>query len=198
MGSEASECAHDDAEGDRGGTGGDRSGADMFAGLAVTGVEPVGVEVYTGCDIEVRDAHRFASSDASEGVMGSEASECAHGDAEGDRGNTGGDRGGADLFAGLAVTRVEPVGAEVCTGCDIEVRDARRRAAGVIQRRWRGGRPRSMGLTSIERGWVGARARQLGALSAHVTFLQYFFRRSRELRPGSCWRRGGMAGVMSL
>ena len=83
MGSEASECAHDDAEGDRGGTGGDRSGADLFAGLAVTGVEPVGVEVYTGCDIEVRDAHRFASSDASEGVMGSEASECAHGDAEG-------------------------------------------------------------------------------------------------------------------
>ena len=128
--------------------------------------------------------------------MGSEASECAHGDAEGGRCGTGGDRGGADLCAGLAVTRVEPVGVEVCTGCDIEVRDARRRAAEVIQQRWRGGRPQSMGLTSIERGWVGARARQLGALSAHVTFLQYLFRRSRELRPG-CWRRGGMAGVMT-
>ena len=53
-----------------------------------------------------------------------------------------------------------------------------------------------MGLTSIERGWVGVRARQLGALSAHVTFLQYLFRSSRELRPG-CWRRGGMTGVMA-
>ena len=139
-------------------------------------------------------AEGFASSDASEGVIGSEASECAQGDAEGDRGGTGGDRSGADLFAGLATTGVEPVGVEVCTGCDIEAQDARRHAAQVIQQRWRGGRPRTMGLTSIERGWVGVRARQLGALSAHVTFLQYLFRRSRELQPG-CWRRGGMTGV---
>jgi hypothetical protein len=80
--------------------------------------------------------------------------------------------------------------------CDLGERDARFRAAEVIQRRWRRGRPQLMGPTSIERGWVGARARQLGALSAHVTFLQNIFRRSRELRPG-CWRRGGMTGVMA-
>ncbi|KOO53806.1 hypothetical protein Ctob_014850, partial [Chrysochromulina tobinii] len=61
-----------------------------------------------------------------------------------------------------------PVGVEVCTGCDIEAQDARRHAAQVIQQRWRGGRPRTMGLTSIERGWVGVRARQLGALSCSM------------------------------
>ena len=101
-------------------------------------------------------------------------------------------------LAGAAVTVVEPVveSVEVCTMCDLGERDARFRAAEVIQRRWRRGRPQLMGPTSIERGWVGARARQLGALSAHVTFLQNIFRRSRELRPG-CWRRGGMAGVMT-
>ena len=41
-------------------------------------------------------AEGFASSDASEGVKGLEASECAHDDAEGDRGSTGGDRSAAD------------------------------------------------------------------------------------------------------
>jgi hypothetical protein len=63
------------------------------------------------------------------------------------------------------VTVVEPVveSVEVCTMCDLGERDARFRAAEVIQRRWRRGRPQLMGPTSIERGWVGARARQLGA-----------------------------------
>ena len=66
-------------------------------------------------------------------------------------------------------------------------------AVRVIQRRWRRLR---CGWTGVERGWCGARARRLGSIVAHVTFLQYIFRKARELRPG-CWRRGGMRGLMA-
>ena len=71
--------------------------------------------------------------------------------------------------------------------------DAHAAAAKALQQAWR---RRRYGRTSIERGWKGVRARRLGSLTAHVTFLQYVFRRSRELRPG-CWRRGGMRGLMA-
>jgi hypothetical protein len=69
-------------------------------------------------------------------------------------------------------------------------------AATVVQRRWRSMRFGRSGVTGIERGWCGARARRLGSIVAHVSFLQYVFRRARELRPG-CWRRGGMRGLMA-
>ena len=71
-----------------------------------------------------------------------------------------------------------------------------RAAARVIQRCWRRGATSAL-ETSIERGWVGARARRLGSLDAHVSFLQWVFRRSRQLRRG-CWLRGGMRGVMTV
>ena len=73
---------------------------------------------------------------------------------------------------------------------------ARVAAARRVQASWRGRTAPDREPTSIERGWVGARARRLGSLVAHVAFLQYVFRRSRELRPG-CWRRGGMRGLMA-
>ena len=44
-------------------------------------------------------------------------------------------------------------------------------------------------------GWRRVKRRKgFGSLTAHALFLQHFFRRSREIRPG-CWQRGGMRGV---
>lgn len=41
------------------------------------------------------------------------------------------------------------------------------------------------------------RRRALGPLEAHVRFLQFVFRRTREKRPG-CWRKGGLRGLFPL
>ena len=71
-----------------------------------------------------------------------------------------------------------------------------RGAALLLQRAWRQGARGTVASTSIERGWRGPRARRLGSLDAHVRFLQYVFRRTRQLRPG-CWRRGGLRGLMA-
>ena len=110
-------------------------------------------------------------------------------DGDGTRGAVGnigseGDGSGATDVARLSFD-------SCCDTCDAPDEE---RAALRLQRFWRSMRPRTGG-TRIEREWSGARARRLGALPAHVRFLQYVFRRSRELRPG-CWRRGGMRGLM--
>ena len=86
---------------------------------------------------------------------------------------------------------VEGLGMGCCGVCDTP----EERAATRLQQQWRAMRPHG-GRTLIEQEWNGARARRLGDLVAHVRYLQYVFRRSRELRPG-CWRKGGMRGLMS-
>ena len=93
-----------------------------------------------------------------------------------------------------AASRAEGA-SEECRPCGrVEASEAEVRAARRLQSVWRRVRPPQP--TSIERGWVGAHARRLGSLEAHVRFLQYVFRRARDLRPG-CWRRGGMRGLMA-
>jgi len=106
------------------------------------------------------------------------------------------DDGGAESAAENAPI----LGFGICGVCDApeeqqSLGKPEEQAAVLLQRQWRAMRPHD-GRTRIEREWSGARARRLGPLVAHVRFLQYVFRRSRELRPG-CWRRGGMRGLMS-
>ena len=51
--------------------------------------------------------------------------------------------------------------------------------------------------TSIERHWVGARARALGPIESHVRFMQWVFRCTRSVRPGS-WRAGRLRFALKL
>ena len=65
-----------------------------------------------------------------------------------------------------------------------ELTRAKAEAATALQRYWRWARRR---LTLIETNWTGPWARLHGKIEGHVRYLQWLFRKAREVSP-SCWR----------
>ena len=53
----------------------------------------------------------------------------------------------------------------------------------------------SVGDAAMAKGQSRRRRVRAGDMAAHARFLQYYFRRSRAMRPG-CWRQGGLRGLV--
>ena len=97
------------------------------------------------------------------------------------------DDSSAETEGGCRETRAQPVGLA-------------RRSDGMLLSSQSDGRREAFADTLLSgaagRTWPRRQRRKLhGSMAAHASFLQYFFRRSRAVKP-SCWVRGGLRGLL--